>query len=190
MYKLRCLTRFKNAISTHPQITATVKKLQSWLDVWVQGITSEPPKFETVFNNNISARTHIIAHLSTNVTGVADIVDREQARLDRTRKKDVRENPTSGSRNCRQEGLAAMMHVAFEGPGAFCSTGPRHDNDVAEIQNIRIAPTHEELICQAEPFLPANFYDAPHHLPQESMERLLDIQFRLLREELTYVFRC
>ena len=116
-------------------------------------------------------------------------MDQQQARLERTRKKDVQENSTSGLRSSRLEGPVAM-HVAFNGPGVLCSTGPRHDNDVAEIQNIRIAPTHEELICQAEPFLPANFYDAPHHLPQESMERLLDIQFRLLREELTYVFHC
>jgi hypothetical protein len=81
MYKLRCLIRFENAISTHPQITDIVKKLQSWLDVWVEGITREPPKFDTVFVNNVSARDHAIAYLSTNVKTIVDIVAQEQERL-------------------------------------------------------------------------------------------------------------
>ncbi|KAI6021428.1 hypothetical protein BKA83DRAFT_166314 [Pisolithus microcarpus] len=51
------------------------------------------------------------------------------------------------------------------------------------------APTHEELMCPIEPFLPATLYDAPHPASAESMERLLDIQFRLLREELTAPLR-
>ena len=143
-----------------------------------------------MFVNNVSARSHIIDHLSKSVKTIVDIVDREQARLERAQKKDVQANSTSESRSLQQEGLAAMLQVGFDGPGAHCSKGPRHDNDAAEIQSIRIAPTYQELICKSEPFLPANFYDAPHHLPQESMERLLDIQFRLLREELTYVFLC
>ena len=134
-------------------------------------------------SNNISARSHTIAHLSTTVNTVVDVTDQQQ--LETIRKKNVQEHSNSELRRSRQEGPVAMVQVAFDGPGALCSTGPRHDNDMAEIQNIRIAPTYEELICQAEPCLPANFYDAPHHLPQESMERLLDIQFRLLREELT-----
>lgn len=82
MYKLRCLIRFENVISTHPQITDTVKKLQSWLDVWVEGITREPPKFDTVFVNNVSARNRTIAYLSTNVKTIVDIVDGEQERLE------------------------------------------------------------------------------------------------------------
>lgn len=188
MHKLRCLTRFKNAISTHPHIAITVKKLQSWLDAWVQGITTDPPKFDgVVFANNVSARGHIVNHLSAEVKTVMDIVVREQARFERAQSNVVQVHSTSGLRNYRQEGLGAMLYGTFDGPGVLCSTGSRHDNDVAEIKNIRIAPTRNELICRAKPFLPANFYDAPHHLPQESMERLLDIQFRLLREELTYV---
>jgi len=178
MDKLRCLTRFKNAISTHPQIAIIANKLQSWLDAWVQGITTDPPKFDgAVFANNNSARSHIINHLSAEVKTVMGIVGREQARFERAQSNVVQVHPTSGARNYRQEGLGAMLHVTFNGPGALCSTGSRHDNDAAEIQNIRIAPTRDELICRAEPFLPANFYDAPHHLPQESMERLSSLDF-------------
>jgi hypothetical protein len=78
-----------------------------------------------------------------------------------------------------------MMMVDYEGPGEIRSKGPRHDNDFADISEIRVAPTHEELVCRTPPFLPGNFYEAPHHLETGSMARLLDIQFRLLREDLT-----
>ncbi|KAK2464284.1 hypothetical protein APHAL10511_003741 [Amanita phalloides] len=183
----QCLTRFKNAISTHPQIVQTVRKLQAWLNAWVQGIKDEPPKFDNVFRDNIAARDHIISHLTAKVQSVVDIVDREEARNERLQKK-VTPAPLGSSRNST-EGLAAMLNMSFDGPGELCSTGRRHDNDEVDIRDIRLAPTHEELICKAEPFLPANFYEAPHHLPLDSMERLFDVQFRLLREELTAPLR-
>jgi hypothetical protein len=62
--------------------------------------------------------------------------------------------------------------------------GPRHDNDFENIHSIKIAPTQDEMLSAVAPFLPANIPGAAHHLPDGSMERLLDIQFRLLREEL------
>lgn len=81
------------------------------------------------------------------------------------------------------------LNIIYEGPGALRPLGPRHDNDFSEIQDIRIAPTHDELISRLPPFLPGNFHAAPHHLPAEGVARLLDIQFRLLREELTAPLR-
>ena len=82
-------------------------------------------------------------------------------------------------------GSVAALHNAYEGPGAARPEGPRHDNDYINIADIQIAPTHAELTSPLHPFLPANLFGAPHPLPPESMEQLLDIQFRLLREELT-----
>ncbi|KIL62527.1 hypothetical protein M378DRAFT_128690 [Amanita muscaria Koide BX008] len=183
------LTRFKNAVSSHPEIVLSVRKLQSWMDAWVQGIKADPPKFDDVFVNNVTARDHIVHHLSSKIRNVVAIVDREQARVERQQNRETPRGLSSGASAASQEGLSAMLRMTFEGPGPFCSTGPRHDNDSVDIQNIRIAPTNEELICRKEPFLPANFYKAPHHLPSDSMERLLDIQFRLLREELTAPLR-
>ncbi|KAF8629392.1 hypothetical protein AX15_003447 [Amanita polypyramis BW_CC] len=179
-----CTTRFKNAISTHPQITHTIKKLQSWLDAWVRATKEDPPKFDNVFGNNFIARNHIIEHISKKVQLVVDIVDREQSRMERQQARSIQLNQISGPSSGSQEGLAAMLHTTFDGPGDLSLDGSRHDNDAIEIREIRIAPTHEELICRKQPFLPANFFEAPHHLLPDSMERLLDIQFRLLREEL------
>lgn len=83
-----------------------------------------------------------------------------------------------------EEGDIAALHNAYEGPGSLRPEGPRHDNDFVDINDIRIAPTHNELISRISPYLPANIHAAPHPYSPESMERLLDIQFRLLREEL------
>ena len=72
----------------------------------------------------------------------------------------------------------------YSGSGSLCPGGPRHDNEFLNIGQIRIAPTREELVCREQPLLPANIYGAPHPFPPDSMERHLDIHFRLLREEL------
>jgi hypothetical protein len=82
---------------------------------------------------------------------------------------------------------AMTMHVpSFEDEPLYADLPLQ---DFVDIASIRVAPTSQELSCRLEGFLPANLYDAPHPLPAGSMERLLDIQFRLLREELTCVVR-
>ena len=110
------------------------------------------------------------------------IVDREQ------RKPKPSPEPRTNLRPERSmEGTLAVLHNTYIGPGDLRPDGPRHDNDFVDIADIRIAPTDDELTSSLPPFLPANLYGAPHPLSESSMEKLLDIQFRLLREELTYV---
>ncbi|KAL9937163.1 hypothetical protein V8E36_003572 [Tilletia maclaganii] len=58
------------------------------------------------------------------------------------------------------------------------------------IQEIRVLPTTNELLSPEPSYLPFNFPGAPHHLPDESIERLLDTQFRLLRSELVDPLRA
>ncbi|KAJ1299734.1 hypothetical protein OPQ81_007323 [Rhizoctonia solani] len=84
------------------------------------------------------------------------------------------------------EGLIASLQRILDndGPGELRKAGLRHDNDHIRIQDIGVAPTPNELLCDEDPYLPANFYEAPHHLQRSSAERLFDIQFRLLREEM------
>ena len=86
----------------------------------------------------------------------------------------------------QQAFISRLAHI-YEPPGILRDGGPRHDNDFTDIQDIRIAPTHEELLCPIAPYLPVFLPMAPHHLPEDSMQRHLDIQFRLLREEMMYV---
>ncbi|KAG0046738.1 hypothetical protein BGZ83_008088 [Gryganskiella cystojenkinii] len=78
----------------------------------------------------------------------------------------------------------AYLHVEFDPPGVESAKGPRHDNDLVQIKDIRIVPTQAELTCERPPFLPSNDVPgAPHHLPP-GWPRLLDIHFRLNREDM------
>jgi hypothetical protein len=164
-----------------------VKHLDNWATTWIEGVSSTPPGFDDPFKNAApAARDHIITHLRSKIDRLVSIVDREQTKLDRSLQggRQVTSFVTNTGSN---EGIIAALQTTYDGPGEDRRDGPRHDNDHRDIEKIRIAPTHEELISRIPPFLPANLYDAPHPLPADSMERLLDIQFRLLREELTYV---
>lgn len=84
----------------------------------------------------------------------------------------------------RRQARIVQLKYTYDPPGELRTEGYRHDNDYVDISQVRIAPTHEELLCPHPPYLPVFLPDAPHHLPEHSMERHLDIQFRLLREEL------
>ena len=183
----RCLTRFKNAIAIYPRLVPLIRNLESWVITWTAGISAVPAIFDDPFKDvSAEARDHVIHHLKGKVIRMITIVDREQGKLDRASQKTSSASLLRGS-NLSNEGIIAALRTTYDGPGTDRPEGPRHDNDHLEIDQIRIAPTHEELISRIPPFLPSNFYGAPHPLPPDSMQRLLDIQFRLLREELTCV---
>ena len=67
-----------------------------------------------------------------------------------------------------------------DGPGHLSKYGPRHDNDFANIQHIKILPTTDEILCRRRPNVPTKDPSADQHVPC-GQQRLLDIQFRQLR---------
>lgn len=76
-----------------------------------------------------------------------------------------------------------------DGPGSLSETGePRHDNDFEDFRAILVAPTPGEVLSNLEPFLPANVRPglpgSEHHLPRGTVDRHLDVHFRLLRQDL------
>ncbi|CAZ82087.1 unnamed protein product [Tuber melanosporum] len=79
----------------------------------------------------------------------------------------------------RDPGLQYQMQVDF--PGGLSREGPRHDNDHSDISEIHILPSTEEILSHRNEFLPQRSLDSPHHL--EGIARVLDFQFRLLRED-------
>jgi len=125
--------------------------------------------------------------LRNQITRLCGIVRREGVSISR------KDGTTSGDSHLHlphrgysrdQATLIGPLEIHYDPAGHLRELGPRHDNDFEDIQMITIPPTQEEMTSLAAPFLPANIPGAPHHLAPESMERLLDIQFRLLREEL------
>ncbi len=153
---------------------------------WHSAIAAHPEAFGDSFKGlQSAAREFLIVSIKERVDKLISILDREEGKIMDGEKKD-RKAPPSGPDP--QAALADALHTTYEGPGHLREKGPRHDNDFEDIYEIRIAPTNKELLCRLPPFLPANIFGAPHPAPPGSMLHLLDIQFRLLREELTYGF--
>ena len=65
-------------------------------------------------------------------------------------------------------------------PGRLSSSGPRHNNDHADIAEIQILPTAEEIQSNALEYLPVSDLRKQHI---KGMDGLLDRHFRLLRED-------
>ncbi|CAI5506882.1 unnamed protein product [Closterium sp. Naga37s-1] len=115
--------------------------------------------------------------------------------LDRLRKSLHRRQHSERQRERMEEGQ--QLHADFpsgqrlfsmqaeDGPGEHSLEGrPRHDNDHIEISAISVAPTMDEVLCDAAPYLPHNHPNEPHCLQAGSVGRHVDIQFRLLCHDL------
>lgn len=65
-------------------------------------------------------------------------------------------------------------------PGRLSADGPRHDNDHADIAQVRIMPTYQEIKASRSEYLPTTD-SSTWHLP--GIRGRLDREFRLLRED-------
>ncbi|KAM7212047.1 hypothetical protein V8F06_012579 [Rhypophila decipiens] len=65
-------------------------------------------------------------------------------------------------------------------PGALSADGPRHDNDHAEIPDIEILPTYEEILSPRSEYLPTK---DPSEWHIQGIRGRLDREFRLIRED-------
>ena len=71
-----------------------------------------------------------------------------------------------------------------DGPGHLSFRGSRHDNDHADIREVRILPTADEILSQRPSYMPYKDFHLPHFL-EAGQSRLLDTLFRQLRYDST-----
>ncbi|KAI9451304.1 hypothetical protein BJY52DRAFT_119999 [Lactarius psammicola] len=175
--------RVKSAIKNHPELHDLVEDLNSWFDIWTAAVRASPPMFEDpITSSSPEVRKLTLGELERDIIRLRQIVDREYGDTEKMRRRVPHGRFTAGQ---MEEALTSRLEQAYDPPGTLRGGGePRHDNDFTDIRDIRIAPTNDELLCPLPPYLPVFLPSAPHHLPENSMERHLDIQFRLLREEL------
>jgi hypothetical protein len=159
-----------------------VKQLADWFYVWEEAIGSTTPFDDPCSKMEPGTRRFMLSELRKVVQSLLSIVDR--ARPVVIRQANAQDGHAQDIAKYRNEAIINTLYHEYQGPGHHRTGGPRHDNDMVDIQDIRIAPTQDELLCTISPYLPANIPGAPHPYPSESVRRLLDIQFRLLREEL------
>ncbi|KAG8921482.1 hypothetical protein FRC00_008592, partial [Tulasnella sp. 408] len=181
-------THYKNAVSQHPCFADLVAKLVEWSEMWALGVCSSPSQFnDPITDWSTDSKSIVIGRMKKSVGALFDVVSRAEGSTLRPtpRKADALE---PGSEN---QILVDKLNMIYDGPGIHHKGGaPRHDNDNEEVARIQVVPTHGELTSSEDPYLPANIPGARHHLPGDSMERLVDIQFRLLREELIAPIRA
>ena len=160
--------------------------MDRWFTAWSVDVSSPTPKFsDPITEKERDARRLIIAHVRANIERLVDIVFRESGRTQELRRRPAQNESRLTAAQKRQAAIVQLAQT-YDPPGELRESGPRHDNDFEDISEIRVAPTHQELLCDST-YLPVFSPHAPHHLRESSMERHLDIQFRLLREELMYV---
>ena len=88
--------------------------------------------------------------------------------------------PLSEGRPIKQKSHRPVFELGQDLPGILSELGPRHDNDHADIFDIKILPTTEEIQSPRLEYLPSSD-PMKHYLP--GLAGLLDRQFRLLRED-------
>ncbi|KAH9011570.1 hypothetical protein EDB85DRAFT_1108865 [Lactarius pseudohatsudake] len=175
--------RVKSAIKNHPELRDLVEDIFSWFNIWTAAVRASPPTFrDPITSSSPQTRNLTLEELEKDISRLSQIVGREYGDAEKLRRHVPLGRLTAGQ---RVEALTSRLEQFYDPPGTLRGGGkPRHDNDSTDIRNIRIAPTNEELLCPLPPYLPVFLPSAPHHLPENSMERHLDVQFRLLREEL------
>jgi hypothetical protein len=178
----RIFNRFKRALEEHPHLNALVEHLADWFDIWATGIQSQPPTFQDPVTSNRETCRLTVRTLGETIERLLTIIGREHHATESRR---VVRKKVVISEAERAQALLTRLEQAYDPPGHLRPEGQRHDNDFANITHIRICPTSDELMSPVPPYLPVTVPRAPHHLPAGSMERHLDIQFRLLREDLT-----
>ncbi|KAH9007625.1 hypothetical protein EDB83DRAFT_2236280 [Lactarius deliciosus] len=175
--------RVKSAIKNHSELRDLIEDLLSWFNIWTAAVRASPPTFhDPITSSSPQVRNLTLGELEKDIIRLSQIVGREYGDTEKLRRRVPNGRFTAGQ---VQEALTSRLEQTYDPPGTLRGGGePRHDNDFTDIRDIRIAPTNEELLCPLPPYLPVFLPLAPHHLPENSMERHLDIQFRLLREEL------
>ena len=180
---IRYAIRFKKSVAIHPKFIDLTRNIVRWHEIWAKLIcSSSHSQFDDpIARWDLTAKAFVIDRLRKSINSLLEAVERAEGGTTRRSREDgvTQTDPLSADR-----GLINTLGMTFEGPGLLKVNGPRHDNDFEDISAIKVVPTDAELRCKDDPFLPANIPGAPHHRPAESMERLLDIQFSLLREEL------
>ena len=135
-----------------------------------------------------NTKERMLAELDGRMQRLLKMVTREKAAISRTKPLNPLEFAAQMIAQARSMAVSGILDMQYDPAGQLRPGGRRHDNDMENIREILIPPTQAEIMCTTAPFLPGNITKAPHHLEADSMERLLDIQFRLLREELLYAF--
>ncbi|GAA5979029.1 hypothetical protein JCM11641_004948 [Rhodosporidiobolus odoratus] len=171
-------SRFANTLARNPNLQQLVDTLGTSLEAYAADICTATPSFQNdpLLEQDLPARKYAVSVARQGIQRLGKVIQRTQAKPFSVQLP----SPTIGVGV--PPGVLTVLRASFQPPGDLRDGGvPRHDNDFAAISKIRILPTFEELTTSAQPFIPANLPEAPHHL--EGIEKQVDTIFRLTRED-------
>ncbi|KAI9453339.1 hypothetical protein F5148DRAFT_1329332 [Russula earlei] len=155
--------RFKHAMQNHPELRDFVDDLFPWFFRWATAIKVSPPTFDdSITSSRREIRDLTLAEREKDINRLRLITNREYRHTERMRRAVAHTTVTAGQ---IQQALTSRITQTYDPPGTLRDGGePRHDNDFADIRDIRIVPTHKELLCPIPPDLPVFLPIAPHHV--------------------------
>ncbi|GMK56414.1 hypothetical protein CspeluHIS016_0302540 [Cutaneotrichosporon spelunceum] len=165
--------RFRHAPTHHPELVDFVSDLKRLFDAWADRVLSATNK-DPLAKRPLDQTSAIIGCVRKNLHELTLRVENTLPKF---------EAVTYSGRSGPSVGLLATIEREYDGPGELSTEGPRHSNDHVHIRDIKVPPTGDEMISVRRPYLPINIAGAKHHLPHDSMAKLLDIHFRLLRAD-------
>ncbi|CCA73010.1 related to ECM32-DNA dependent ATPase/DNA helicase B [Serendipita indica DSM 11827] len=180
---IQYVIRYQNALRDHPVLYSFCHTLFSWHTMWSEGGYIDGWVVEGEQQKQIA-----LSNLGKSIERLANIIERENSAIRRKTTPSSSGGDSGRKQKNQDDTLRRVLDMYYDPPGQLRGVR-RHDNDLENIRDISIPPTEQEMLCRIAPFLPANIPSGPHYLDDNSMERLLDIQFRLLREELLAALR-
>ncbi|CAJ0905633.1 4526_t:CDS:10 [Entrophospora sp. SA101] len=180
------LSRIKEA-SINESTFILAKNLENLKDLWKKSFNKSTNEQNDPLISNDKGREFFFEILDIEFDGMKKSLIRTQGKQSSYLEKNSSE-PESSSQSYREKFKFINMKRNYDPPGNLSELGPRHDNDFEDFTKILIAPTKDEILCVREPFIPT--FNIPGSLElywtQNNAERLLDSQFRLLREDMLH----
>ncbi|KAL5337619.1 hypothetical protein BJX70DRAFT_409080 [Aspergillus crustosus] len=137
------------------------------------------------FHEDIRALLDLTHELVSKMTATCSRADLDgvRSKIETMRRLIASANSSLVTRSAREgppsqtTGLLSSFPMEMEIPGG------RHDNDLADISQVQILPTHGEIVSDSSEYLPSTNFLQPHFLT-DPLQRYIDSTFRLLRHDI------
>ncbi|CAB5368199.1 unnamed protein product [Rhizophagus irregularis] len=178
------LDRMRDA-AVNDAMNDIIQRLEDAKLSWQNSFSTQQGNSNDPLYSNINRRDYFFFILDKEFKKVKQVIKKHSKRTFLNEQNSIDESSLG---TYREKSRLADLKRSYDPPGELSHRGPRHNNDFSDISKISIIPTQEEILSDRAPFLPTNIPGAPHFLP-EGITRLLDSQFRLLREDMLHPLR-
>ncbi|CAG8665908.1 19931_t:CDS:10, partial [Gigaspora rosea] len=178
------MKRIKEA-STNETMYKIVTKIEQIKTLWQNNLQNIKSTYNEPLVSDVARREYFFIILDKEIDSIKKMLNYGRRNLlSQTSFTISSTKSNKPSTDYRKLAKKVASILDYDPPGDLSENGKRHNNDFKEISRIKIIPTKEEVLCDRYPFLPTtNIDDSMHYLPKGA-ERLLDSQFRLLREDM------